>query len=156
MTFAQASSRYTFDLSSTPIPHIPTPYLMEIWNWQGDTSILPFKFESILNACSSVPEKYSHTALKKTYIDDKGFDPMGFHFLTSRSTAIGLCFVLPGSSPSECRVVYCACVPKHRHNQVEECLLALTLGYCKGKGYTKVIVDTPPEDLEGAYADGVF
>ena len=109
-----------------------------------------------MNSCSTEHEKYDHSTLKKTYIDDKAFDPMGFYFLTSRSSAIGLCFVLPTATSSEYRIVFCACVPKHRHNQVEECLLSLVLGFCKSKGATRVVVDSPPEDLAGAYSDGVY
>ena len=47
------------------LPEMVTPSLCEIWNWQGDTSVLPYKFESVLNACSTDPELYNHTALKQ-------------------------------------------------------------------------------------------
>ena len=33
------------DLSSTP--EIQVPFLSEIWNWQGDTSVLPYKVSLI-------------------------------------------------------------------------------------------------------------
>ena len=46
------------------IPEMVTPPLCEIWNWQGDTSVLPHKFESVLNACSNDPELYTHLGLK--------------------------------------------------------------------------------------------
>ena len=46
------------------LEEVPTPALCEIWNWQGDTSVLPYKFESVLNAASTDPEQYSHSALK--------------------------------------------------------------------------------------------
>ena len=37
------------------LPQIKTPDLCEIWTWQGDTSILPFKFESVLNSAAADP-----------------------------------------------------------------------------------------------------
>ena len=72
------------------IPELVVPSLCEIWNWQGDTSVLPFKFESVLNSASIENENYSHNKLKQEYIMDDRFDPMGFFFLTYRSQAIGL------------------------------------------------------------------
>lgn len=106
----------TIDFAKVKIPELVVPYLHEIWNWQGDTSVLPFKFESILNSASSgpikqlknakvsksfddddsgaddfLPEKYyNHKALKDTWITRQDFDPMGFFFLTYRSNANGL------------------------------------------------------------------
>ena len=50
------------------LPEMQTPALCEIWNWQGDTSVLPYKFESVLNSSSSDPEFYGHAELKQQYI----------------------------------------------------------------------------------------
>ena len=50
------------------LPEMQTPALCEIWNWQGDTSVLPYKFESVLNSASSEPEHYGHTELKQQFI----------------------------------------------------------------------------------------
>ena len=50
------------------IPEMQTPALCEIWNWQGDTSVLPYKFESVLNASSTEPEFYNHASLKQEYV----------------------------------------------------------------------------------------
>ena len=36
--------------------NVKTPELCEIWTWQGDTSILPFKFESVLNSAATEPD----------------------------------------------------------------------------------------------------
>ena len=38
------------------LPQVKTPELCEIWTWQGDTSILPFKFESVLNSAATEPD----------------------------------------------------------------------------------------------------
>ena len=73
-------------------PTQKTPELCEIWTWQGDTSILPFKFESVLNAAATEPTYvgfgksiFKHTELKKIYIERADFDPEGFFFITYRS-----------------------------------------------------------------------
>lgn len=40
------------DVQSLSLEEFPTPFLCEIWNWQGDTSVLPYKVRSI---CLIVP-----------------------------------------------------------------------------------------------------
>ena len=55
-------------LDSMEIPELTVPSLCEIWNWQGDTSVLPYKFESVLNAASMQLESYDHNKLKQTYV----------------------------------------------------------------------------------------
>ena len=46
------------------LPEVKVPSLHEIWNWQGDTSVLPFKFESVLNSASTDPELFCANDLK--------------------------------------------------------------------------------------------
>lgn len=54
---------------------LKAPDLCEIWTWQGDTSILPFKFESVLNSAANSlnsffgRQTFNHSDLKKQYID---------------------------------------------------------------------------------------
>ena len=67
------------------VPDLKVPPLCEIWNWQGDTSVLPYKFESVLNSASTFEEHYKHGELKEKYIKDARFNPDGFFFLTYRS-----------------------------------------------------------------------
>lgn len=83
------------------IPEAPkqihAPDLCEIWTWQGDTSVLPHKFESVLNAAATEPDHlgwgknvFNADRLARDFIDVDDFDPEGFFFLTHRSNAIGL------------------------------------------------------------------
>ena len=67
------SSHPTYELKSLEgLGEVQVPSLCEIWNWQGDTSVLPYKFESVLNAASGnggeidIEESgpYSHSELK--------------------------------------------------------------------------------------------
>ena len=145
------------DLDSQETPELTVPSLCEIWNWQGDTSVLPYKFESVLNSASMEIESYNHNKLKQTYIQDERFDPMGFFFLTSRSSAIGLTFALVSKDdPSHYEIPYLVADPKHKNKGVESALLALILRYCKEKGAKSVTLQSPPQNLIAAYQDGVI
>ena len=55
-------------LDSLETPELTVPSLCEIWNWQGDTSVLPYKFESVLNSASMEVESYDHKKLKQKYV----------------------------------------------------------------------------------------
>ena len=132
------------------IPELKTPSLCEIWTWQGDTSVLPYKFESILNSASTKGEEefYKHNELKEKYIKDARFNPDGFYFLTYRSQAIGLTLAMPkADDPTTYEIPYLVSTTSHRNKGVEAALLSLILTFCKKAGAKKVIVDAPSEDL---------
>ena len=79
------STLEAFYVQFETVPDLKVPPLCEIWNWQGDTSVLPYKFESVLNSASTLEEHYKHGELKQKYIKDARFNPDGFFFLTYRS-----------------------------------------------------------------------
>ena len=138
------------------LPEMVTPPLCEIWNWQGDTSVLPYKFESVLNSSSTDPEKYDPQQLKQEYVQSARFDPDGFFFLTYRSNAIGLTLAFPSQDdPTTFEVPFLVAVPSHRNKGVEKALLALILEYCKNKGGKKVVIKSPTPNLAASYQDGV-
>ena len=155
MVDANPDSSKSADLVLTSLetlPEMQTPSLCEIWNWQGDTSVLPYKFESVLNAASTDPEKYEHGVLKQTYIQDSRFDPDGFFFLTYRSNAIGLTLAYKVAGEKETfEIPYLVCVPSHRNKGVEKALLGLILGYVKKQGGTKVVLRGVESDLVASY-----
>ena len=128
---AEAQSNLPPDLvlnSLEALPEMQTPPLCEIWNWQGDTSVLPYKFESVLNAASTDPEFYSHSALKQEYVQSARFDPDGFFFLTTRSNAIGLTLAYRAvDEETTFEIPFLVAVPSHRNKGVEKALLALIL-----------------------------
>ena len=76
------STVYTLDLTAHQIPELKVPSLCEIWNWQGDTSVLPHKFQSVLNSCVNehkVPswdddesDYFQHKTLKQQYLKWRG------------------------------------------------------------------------------------
>ena len=138
------------------IPEMVTPSLCEIWNWQGDTSVLPYKFESVLNACSTDPEMYSHADLKQEYVKCPRFDPLGFFFITYRSNAIGLTLAYKCADESTYEIPFLLAVPSHRNKGVEKALLALILEYCQKKGASRVLLKGAPTNLRASYDDGVL
>lgn len=139
----------------TNAPKPQSPELCEIWTWQGDTSILPHKFESVLNSAATEPDYvgfgkniFQHEQLKKTYIDCPRFDPEGFFFITYRSNAIGLAQCLQAEDGSW-EIPFLTAVPNHFGKGVEECLLQLCLSYLHGKGATNIKALRHPELAHG-------
>jgi hypothetical protein len=86
------------NLQTTSLPETQAPFLCEIWNWQGDTSVLPYKWVEVLSSVSGDESAYDTKVLKQTYVSSPSFDPNAFFFLTYRSHAIGLCLVWPVKS----------------------------------------------------------
>lgn len=45
-----SSQQYYVFTKFDKIPELQVPSLCEIWTWQGDTSVLPFKWAEVLNS----------------------------------------------------------------------------------------------------------
>lgn len=56
------------------------PFLCEIWNWEGDETVLPGKWTTIVNDCYGSDYKSSH--LKTNFVLTEKFDKKGFFFIT--------------------------------------------------------------------------
>ena len=81
--------------------------------------MLPFKFESILNAASDDQELFVAKDLANKWVkNNANFDPNGFFFLTYRSQAIGLTFAVPTQN-GEFEIPYMVAVPSHLNKGVE-------------------------------------
>eukprot|EP00347_Sterkiella_histriomuscorum_P018578 403344980 len=126
------------DLTNIPEPQVP--YLSEIWNWQGDTSVLPYKWVEVLNAVAGQGEVYDTKYLKANFLQSKSFDPDAFFFITYRSHAIGLCLAWPSTDNQTFEIKHLSSVPSKRNQGVEEALISLVLSYIKSKGGNKAIV----------------
>merc|ERR1711957_439147 len=112
------------------LPDLQVPSLSEVWTWQGDTSVLPFKFESILNAASDNEELFVAKELSQKWCKGSDFDPNGFFFITYRSQAIGLTFAKEIQN-GEYEIPYMVAVPSHLNKGVEQALMVLVLTYLK-------------------------
>ena len=88
----------------------------------------------MLNAAATEPDyigfgkqTFKHQELKQSYIDNKGFDPDGFFFITYRSMPIGLTLALPTQEEGEWVIPYLTAIPNYFGRGVEKCLLFLIL-----------------------------
>ncbi|TNV77950.1 hypothetical protein FGO68_gene5615 [Halteria grandinella] len=142
------------NLQSTQLPETQAPFLCEIWNWQGDTSVLPYKWVEVLSSVSGSETAYDSKTLKQSYVSSPQFDPNAFFFLTYRSHAIGLCLVWP-TPDGQFEIKHLCSVPSHRGKGVEECLLGLALKYCKGKGAKEVTIKFDESPLR-EYQEGIL
>lgn len=91
-------------------------------------------------------QTFNNQELKKTYIEDKNFDPNGFFFITYRSHAIGLA-MCHQNSQGEWVIPFLTSEPKHYGKGVEECLINLVLRYLKEKSAGNIFVEVHPELL---------
>jgi hypothetical protein len=124
-------------------PEIVIPFLYEVWNWVGDTSILPTKWYELLkkndnqtnsNAFSSITREL----LLNQYVRNEKFDPNGFFFLTTRSEVVSGVLVWPISRDT-CQLVALVALPAHRDKQVAQAIISLAIVYAINKGYSEVI-----------------
>jgi len=108
---------------STPPPDAIVPDFFEQWSWEGDTSVLPFKWRSGLEECgleNSAPE------LSRPW-ESANFDPNSIFFLTQRSQTAGGALLLPSLREDQSLVAVLWVHPNHRRTGVGRCLLRLCL-----------------------------
>ncbi|CAI2383318.1 unnamed protein product [Moneuplotes crassus] len=102
------------------------PPLCEIWNWEGDKSILPIKWSETLKSTFGID--IDHKFLKETYADNPQFDPNGFFFVTYRSNTIGNCLVFPDED-GKYWIQFLTADQAYRDKQLEEALIGLAIEY---------------------------
>mmetsp|Transcript_51183 Transcript_51183/g.58683 ORF Transcript_51183/g.58683 Transcript_51183/m.58683 type:complete len:152 (+) Transcript_51183:42-497(+) len=122
------------DLSG--IPEAEVPFLHEIWNWEGDTSILPHKWEHM--AQMARPDKKKDLTakyLEERFISSHKFDPQGIFFLTHRSKCMGTAMLIVHSDGSyELGHLY---VDSHSV-ECYKCLALMVIKYAESKGATSI------------------
>merc|ERR1712224_916148 len=82
------------DLSTNPVHDTSkavVPEMFEQWCWEGDKSVLPFKWEQAVTDCCD--GQVSPNARRPWEIP--GFDEQGIFFLTNRSDTCGIAVALP-------------------------------------------------------------
>lgn len=104
-----------------------TPFLYETWIWEGDESVLPYKWVDLIKN-SKVIQVNSDTDfqkvkdyLKQNYHGKDSFDKQSFFFITSRSEVAGCAYLNKDNSTIEYYIIN----PKHINKGVEEGLFAL-------------------------------
>lgn len=109
------------------IEECKNPPLVEIWNWEGDLSILPFKWTDLLKNAGINVDKNLKEYLKINYYDNPNFDKRGFFFITSRSDTMG-CAYLDNDT-----IKYLCVHKRHLNKGVENSLIKLCVRRFKEK-----------------------
>lgn len=65
----------------------PVPDLCEVWGWEGDTSVLPFRWHELrqqhVAAAPDMPDM-SREQFVDMYVNSRAFSPSDFFIITSR------------------------------------------------------------------------
>jgi hypothetical protein len=104
-------------------PEYRTPLYYESWNWEGDKSVLPYKWSELVNDSKiTIPgiNQYSNTDeyLKMNYYKNPEFDEKSFFFVTHRSQTAGCAYL------DKNNIIKFLIVGKnHKNKQVEHSLI---------------------------------
>jgi len=123
------------------VPDPRAPFLYEVWNWEGDPSILPIKWFELLQkhdqqAATAKFSNISKDFLVQNYINNEHFDPKGFFFITHRSECVAGLLAWPKGEI--CEIKTFAVLNSHWNKGVPESIVALALNYAKNKGFNLV------------------
>ena len=87
--------KFNFDENKFKIP-----FLFETWNWEGDESILPFKWIDLIKYSELLEKKNENfdfdtinIYLKDNYYGLNSFDKLSFFFITNRSDVTGCAYL---------------------------------------------------------------
>ena len=86
------------NLENNNIPEYRTPLYYESWNWEGDKSVLPYKWIELINDSKiRIPGIKDYLSvdefLKKNYYKNPEFDERSFIFITHRSQTAGCAYL---------------------------------------------------------------
>jgi len=95
------------------------PELFEQWCWEGDTTILPLKWEQGLTDCCE--GTVAPPALRPW--EGKDFDPNGIFFVTHRSDTCGVAIAMSTGQRAEGVIAVLGVHPKYRRRGLGRCLL---------------------------------
>ena len=145
---------YELDLLASDIPQPKLPLYYEIWNWEGDESILPGKWHRVVRKCFGNQWCDTHGITEKYFLqryvhaqEGKIFDPASFFFLTHRSDVVATCFGWLGEDQGvdvdECAqkkvgmLHWLAVDPEHRKLGLGAALIQLVGQRLKDLGYAR-------------------
>ena len=124
-------------------PDVSIPFLYEVWNWVGDTSILPTKWYELLKKHDTQSHSHTFSSISREfllnhYVRSPNFDPNGFFFLTTRSEVVSGVLVWP-LDENCCELVALASLISHRDKNTLQAIISLALNYAINKGYSQII-----------------
>eukprot|EP00927_Polykrikos_kofoidii_P033643 TRINITY_DN28468_c0_g1_i1.p1 TRINITY_DN28468_c0_g1~~TRINITY_DN28468_c0_g1_i1.p1 ORF type:complete len:333 (+),score=65.05 TRINITY_DN28468_c0_g1_i1:107-1105(+) len=147
------SAWYALDILGPCVAAV-VPELFELWTWEGNLSVLPFKWTEVIEEC------YGEAAMTSGVIgsavlrpwETAGFDPQGIFFLTHRSQTCGIAAALPNSptvgsqsGSTEGVIVGLAVRPEFRREGLEQCLLRLCIHHHATLGRSRVFCNMSEE-----------
>ncbi len=112
------------NLENNNTPEFRTPLYYESWNWEGDKSVLPYKWTELVNNSKiNIPgiKDYSNTDdfLKKNYYKNPEFDEKSFSFITHRSQTAGCAYL-----EKDFVIKFLIVGKNHKDKQVEHSLIS--------------------------------
>lgn len=114
-----------------------TPYLHETWNWEGDESVLPYKWFDLMKKANI---SYDQEKIKTNYYTNDKFDRSSFFFITHRSNVCGCIYL--NSANDKYLIEYAIINNKYLGKGIEEALFSLALNRSKEINlYDKVYLD---------------
>jgi hypothetical protein len=142
------------------------PFLYETWCWEGDESVLPYKWIELLKQ-SDLINKFTLEELKEyikeKYYKNSNFDKKSFYFITHRSDVAG-CVYLNSNSNSQSSsikegeklsVVEFLLLNKKKHGDkgVEEALINLAVNRAQSLNLTEEKVKSIFVDMSTSNID---
>lgn len=115
------------DLDNKLIPEYRTPLYYESWVWEGDKSVLPYKWTELINDSKiNIPgiNQYSNIDefLKKNYYKNPDFDEKSFLFTTHRSQTAGCAYLDKDNT-----IKFLIVGKNHKNKQVEHSLISRSI-----------------------------
>ncbi len=119
------------------------PKLFEVWNWVGDESVLPYKWNDVISKSNLNKIKNSSWDKDKLlieYINKDNFNKKAFFFITHRSETAGITYlnINKETIPS---VEFLLVNPKFNDKNIEHALLTLVVNLCKELNIEKIQID---------------
>ena len=126
------------------------PFLYETWTWEGDESVLPYKWTNLIktsnlkisnqiNLQNENDFNNMKSYLKEHYYGKKNFDKQSFFFITYRSDVAACAYIDVNNNNT---VDYFLVNQKHIGKNVEEGLLYLILNRAKKLKLKTIKVNT--------------
>ena len=116
-------TKYIFDPSK-----YKTPTLHETWKWEGDETVLPYKWVNLIKMSNLFENKNQtfhfetvKSYLKENYYGTNNFDKSSFFFITYRSEVTGCAYLDKNSG----KIDYFLVNKKHFGKEIENGLFSL-------------------------------
>jgi hypothetical protein len=132
-------TKFTFDQTK-----YKTPTLHETWKWEGDETVLPYKWVNLIkmsNLYENKGETFNFEIVKKylrdNYYGSNNFDKLSFFFITYRSEVTGCAYLDKNSG----KIDYFLVNKKHFGKGIENGLFSLIYKRTKEIGLNTIYIN---------------